>query len=332
MKSDINQFGKDIAAFIIPFFTEGNNMDYIWLEEALKSIKNQTDENWMIIIVDDNSSDPMCREKLSSLRSIYGSKLKLIFLEQNQGPGNARNEGIRFAYQNRCPFVLFLDSDDFAPPNRLEITRRIFSKNKNAGVVYSTFEVIDEYGIKTEKDQILPSILEIIQQHSDNPPQGKSVWRRIAIETGYVNLTSATSVRTELAYMYPFTNERVSEDFYTWLIYSASGWEFEYTGEVIVKYRIPRNTGSRTRDKLGGKHIFNMLKSIVDVRGFQYALDLAYENGEIENRDKKELMIEFCKKRAESMKLDNENEIALDYYRRAYDLDAVFTKKIGFEI
>lgn len=57
-------------------------MDYVWLEESLKSIKNQTDENWMIIIVDDNSSDPMCREKLSSLRSIYGSKLKLIFLSR----------------------------------------------------------------------------------------------------------------------------------------------------------------------------------------------------------------------------------------------------------
>lgn len=126
--------------------------------------------------------------------------------------------------------------------------------------MYSTFKVIDEYGIKAEKDQILPSILEIIQQHSDNPPQGKSVWRKIAIETGYVNWTSVTSVRTELAYMYPFTNERVSEDFYTWLIYSASEWEFEYTGEIIVKYRIPRNTGSRTCDKLDGKHISICLK------------------------------------------------------------------------
>lgn len=327
-----NHTNSLIAAFIIPFYSSGNEFDYAWLAEALKSIEDQTDDRWMIFLVDDASPDKNKKERFSQFKDRYGSRLELIYLSENQGPGNSRNVGIKAAYEKGCSFVLFLDSDDIAHPERVAVTRKIFTENQEVGVVYSSFSVIDEHGNITNESDILPSILEIIQQHKTAPVQGKGVWLKIATETGYINLTSATSVRTELAYKYPFPNERISEDYYTWLVYSASGWEYAYSNEIPAKYRIPANSGSRTRDMVGGRHVFNMIKSIIDVRGFQTALELACKNGEIPNNMISELMVKFCLRKAESMKLDDENEIAIDFYRRAMEIDPVLTKKMQINI
>ncbi len=323
-----NHVDNNKAAFIIPFYSSGNNRDYVWLSETLESVNKQTDKDWLIFVIDDASSDPDVKNKLLEISKSYESKIELIMLNDNKGPGNARNQGIKAAYEKGCPFILFLDGDDIAHPDRLAVTRKIFNENKDAGVVYSTFSIIDENGNDVCETEILPSINEIIQQHKTAPPQGRGVWIKIATETGYVNLTSSTSVRTELAFKYPFPDERVSEDYYAWLVYSASGWEYVFNADIPAKYRIPRKSASRTRTMLGGQHIFNTIKSVVDVRGFQTAIQLAIENGEIDQSIRKELMIKFCLKKAESMKLDGENEIAFDFLRRAYDIDSDMTEQM----
>lgn len=161
----------DSAAFIIPFYSTGNNDDYVWLEEALKSIEKQTDKNWIIFIVDDASPDKMSAERIYSIKEKYGEKVEVIFLNENKGPGNARNVGIKAAYKKGCPFVLFLDSDDMAHPKRVEVTRKLFDENPDTGVVYSSFEVIDEYGNYTDDKDILPSILEIIHHNKKILPR-----------------------------------------------------------------------------------------------------------------------------------------------------------------
>lgn len=317
------------AAFVIPLFNTGNPEEYIWLNETLKSIECQTDDDWIIIIVDDSSPDKKIKDFFQQFKKKYNDKIELIILPKNKGPGNARNVGIKRAYELGCPFILYLDSDDTAHPERLAVTRKIFSDKPLVGVVYSSFEVIDEYGNYVDEKDIIPSILEIIEQHRNHPLQGRGVWLKIALETGYINLTSATSVRTELAYEYPFPIERVSEDYYTWLVYSASGWEYAYSDIIPAKYRIPREVeGSRTRSMLGGQHNFNMIKSIVDVRGFQAALDLACISGEISESMKDELLIRFFLIKSKSMKRDGENDIAMDYYRRAYEIDKQMAYKI----
>lgn len=316
---------RNTAAFIIPFFSLGHDIDYIWLEETFKSVTAQSDNNWIAFIVDDASTDVNAPYRLFKIKEKYGERINVIFLPENKGPGNARNVGIKRAYDMGCPFVMFLDSDDLAHKDRLYITRKLFNENPKAGVVYSSFDVIDEYSKNVDNDKILPSILEIINQHKNAPPQGKGVWLKIATETGYINLTSATSVRTKLAYKYPFPDVRVSEDYYTWLVYSASGWEYVYSDLIPAKYRIPRNSDSRSRNAIGSTHMFNKMKSRIDIQGFEMALKIAEKNGEIKNEMKNELMIRFCLRKAESMKLDGENEIAIDLLKMANAINPELT-------
>jgi len=309
------------AAVVIPHYSTGTENELLWLKNALKSVQVQTDKDWKIIIVDDASPESSVKNFLRTISKESRNRIETIFLRKNKGPGNARNVGILRASMLGCPFILYLDSDDVASPERIERTRNAFMANPSVGVVYSSFDVIDENGKYVENMKILPSIREIQEQLRSDPPQGRGVWRKIGIETGYINLTSSTSVRTCVALKYPFPQERVSEDYYTWLVYSASGWEYMYLDSLCTKYRIPQNKdGSRTRSLVGGNHMFNLKKSLIDVKGFQKALELACNNGEISTDDKNLLMIAFLRKKAESMKKDGEDEIARNFIRKADSL------------
>lgn len=320
---------NETGAFIVPHYNDGNEIELKWFGEALNSIKLQTDNDWKIIVIDDASTSEKAISFLKQMKKYFSEKMEVIFLSENLGPGNARNIGIKRAFELGCPFVLYLDQDDISHPERLEVTRKIFNRQQEAGVVYSTFRVIDDNSDIVPKNKIIPSIQEILDSHVNNPPQGKNVWIRIATETGYINLTSSTSVRTDAALRCPFPIERVSEDYYTWLTYSASGYQFVYTPLIPSGYRIPQIVnGSRSRSSSGGTHTFNMIKSIIDMRSIQAAADIAYKNGSFTDKQIKEIKVRFCLKKSESMAIDGEKEISEDYIYRARDIDNELTEKL----
>jgi len=314
------------AAFIIPHFSTGIKIERRWLIEALDSINQQTDRNWKIIIVDDASPSQEDINFLKQLKNDFAEKMEIILLPENKGPGNARNIGIQKASELGCPFVLLLDQDDICHPKRVEVTREIFRTQPAVGVVYSTFQFIDEMGNHVPRENVMPSICEILDQHDTNPPQGKDVWIRIATDTGYINLTSTTSVRTDVAFKYPFPNERVSEDYYAWLVYSASGAEYAYSSLIPAKYRIPQD-GPRGRSSFGELYVFNIVKSVIDTRGFQAAAKLAQSRGELTEDQLKIIKIKFYIRKAKFMAIDGETEIAEDFYNRAMDVDKEMTEK-----
>jgi len=73
------------------------------LQEALHSVFSQECQDFETIVVDDGSTDGTL-EYLESL----GARIRLI-IQENLGPGAARNAGIRAAHGD---YVAFLDSDD----------------------------------------------------------------------------------------------------------------------------------------------------------------------------------------------------------------------------
>jgi hypothetical protein len=73
------------------------------LKEALDSIWNQTCRDFEVIVVDDGSTDQTL-EYLSSLGNMVTT-----LVQENEGPGAARNAGAKVA---KGKFIAFLDSDD----------------------------------------------------------------------------------------------------------------------------------------------------------------------------------------------------------------------------
>ncbi|MFC1596168.1 glycosyltransferase family A protein [Candidatus Margulisiibacteriota bacterium] len=324
------------AVFIIPHWSNnGSGLEKEWLNKTLETIKNQTDPNWKILIADGNSPSEEAKDYLRQLEQEFEGKLEVIFMPHSDGPGHARNVAIEKAYKDGHPFIVFLDADDLADPKRVEMARKVFLANENAGVVYSTFQVIDEHGNVVPVANLSESIVEILESHDTAPPQGKETWIKIATETGYTNLTSATSVRTEIAHSHPFPPEKVSEDYYAWLVYSASGAEFVYTPDTPTLYRIPQNTeGSASRSREGGKKGFYTTKCRVDEMGFEAASGIALERNTITAAQKEKLHIKFLLKEAETMGREEQFDLAKMCYSKAVNISseqtAAVVEEFGF--
>ena len=84
------------------------------LAEAIRSVRNQTMDDWQLIIVDDCSTD-------KTDKMVYGwndPRINYYRLAENSGsPVLPRNFGVRRA---KTRYVAFLDSDDIWLPNKLE--------------------------------------------------------------------------------------------------------------------------------------------------------------------------------------------------------------------
>ncbi len=81
-----------------------------FLPEALKSILQQTFTDFNVVVVDDGSTDGSAEY----LRSI-GDPRVLIVSQSNQGPGAARNAGLRYC---QAEYVALMDQDDLSLPDR----------------------------------------------------------------------------------------------------------------------------------------------------------------------------------------------------------------------
>jgi glycosyltransferase involved in cell wall biosynthesis len=313
------------AAFVIPFLGI-NETALKFLDETLENLMEQTDSNFRIVLVDDFSPYQGTCEHLTQLREKYQAVLHIISNDRNIGPGGSRNRGIRWAYEQQLPIILFADADDLSDRRRLEVVRKILMEDPGVSVVYSTCMIIDEHGKLVSRDKLAPSIVEILEGHDHDPVQGDNAWISIGIEKGYTNATSATAVRTELAFKYPFPQVRVSEDSHTWMRYAAGGGKFVYAPEIPSFYRIPQNTdGSASRSRVGGRHAFNMQKIETDTQGFLEALEIATRLSKIKPEQKEELLIKFYIKLGETMAKENEPALARELVAKAMAISVALT-------
>ena len=88
------------------------------IERAINSVRRQTRAPNEIILIDDASTDATY-EKLQSIASTDPSRMKVIGLNQNGGPGIARNAGWDAATGD---YIAFLDADDAWHCRKLEIS------------------------------------------------------------------------------------------------------------------------------------------------------------------------------------------------------------------
>jgi len=113
--------GEPKFSVVIPTY---NRLEF--LKQALSSVWAQTFTNYEIIVVDDGSNDGTMQYLQSLEQRVKG------VCQPNQGPGAARNRGVREA---RCDYVAFLDSDDLWFPWTLEIYCEVIEKHQHPSFV-----------------------------------------------------------------------------------------------------------------------------------------------------------------------------------------------------
>lgn len=92
-----------------------------FLENTIRSVQNQTYQDWELIIVDDNNPEAEARKETESLVMRFiaeDERIQYIKHPCNRNGAAARNTGIARA---QGEYVAFLDSDDEYTPRRLEI-------------------------------------------------------------------------------------------------------------------------------------------------------------------------------------------------------------------
>jgi len=279
--------------FVMPHYRENDAQAYRYFREAIQGLFAQTDPHWQLMIVDDASPAPV-RRQLQQLAEQHRGKIHVILEDNNRGAGHCRNIGIRAAAERGARIILFHDADDISHPERVARTREIFASRPDIDVIYAPFEVIDEQGGHVPVTQLTPSIRQILDVYR-HPPQGRDIWIDMGTRTGYINLTSATSVRTELALRQPFPEQRVSEDFHTWMRYAADGGYFHFEPSIPTHYRIPRHkAGSHSRARIGRD--FYLHKAAMDTDGFEQAMHMALQRNTISSDSIPQLRRSFRQK------------------------------------
>lgn len=112
------------------------------MQQALKSVSEQTYHVDNIIVIDDASTDNSFDivEKWSKQKEKEHS-ITLLRNKERQGPSYTRNLGIQAAWTYTDVFAL-LDSDDYYWPKKVEKSVEYFKKHSEIGMVYSDYETL----------------------------------------------------------------------------------------------------------------------------------------------------------------------------------------------
>jgi len=129
-----------MISIIIPVYNQAQK-----LSQCLDSIKNQTYNNYEIIIVNDGSTDNINKVINNFKKSLRVTRYALRVINQNnQGSNSARNRG---AEKAQGEFLLFCDADIVMKSDMLKIMLGTLQNNPQASYAYSSFK----YGAKTFK-------------------------------------------------------------------------------------------------------------------------------------------------------------------------------------
>lgn len=113
-----------------------------FVEKCVENILIQTYKNIEIILVDDCSKD-MTRELICKLEKNHPTVIKKVLSDVNNGPGGAKNEGLKIASGD---YITFVDCDDYLDVDHIAKIVDILKKNKNVDIVLSGFKKVDING------------------------------------------------------------------------------------------------------------------------------------------------------------------------------------------
>lgn len=153
----------DLVSIIIPTYNR-----LIFLKKAVESAMSQTYRNIEVIIIDAGSNDGTC-DYLKNLQKNHENSLKVFLSKENLNGSQARNMG---AKQAEGKWLAFLDDDDVALPNKIELQLDLALSNAKAVAVSSNYIVVKD---NKRKLVVLPQALSLQKMLQDNYLGGASV-------------------------------------------------------------------------------------------------------------------------------------------------------------
>lgn len=200
------------------------------IEEAIRSVQEQTYPFWELIVIDDHSSD-QTGEKVLELAS-EDSRICLKRNRKNLGVSRSRNRGVDLAGGN---WVAFLDSDDLWRRDKLEKQVRLIHQKKEAELIFTGSAFI-----RGSAKSVIPisyklSVPEVIS------------YRQLLKQN--VISCSSVLVRKELLLQYPMRHDNMHEDYAVWLQILKNGFQARGIDEPLLIYRLSPGSKSGHKNK-----------------------------------------------------------------------------------
>jgi len=136
---------QPMISIITPSYNASQFIDF-----TIQSVKNQTFQDWEMVIVDDCSTDDT-RDKLQ-MYADEDERIHVLFLEENSGAAVARNLALSHA---KGRYVAFLDSDDCWKREKLE-KQLSFMQQHGYAFTFTGYEMINNEGAPLNKQVDAP--------------------------------------------------------------------------------------------------------------------------------------------------------------------------------
>lgn len=230
------------VSIIIPNF---NNEKYI--EEAIKSVQNQSLKDIEIIIIDDCSTD----DSLNIIQNIAksDSRIKIIQNQKNLGAGPSRNAGLNIATGE---FIKFLDSDDTMDLDVLETMYNIAQETKK-DIVCGYMQHVNSDGNIRKYDQFF--------YKKSSMFNGKTI---APDDTPDLTPFNIVGIGDALYSRHLFDDIKFPalkwEDFATIPIIKHSAGEMAYIDKAVYNYKIHENNTTATDLKKKTPRIADIVK------------------------------------------------------------------------
>jgi len=145
-ESSLKNIRDEIGSFKyspkISIITPVYNVENIWLEKAINSVIDQVYENWELCLVDDGSTKEHIKKTLEKY-GLQDERIKVRYLEENQGISGASNQGLTMASGE---YIGLLDNDDELPINSLYEVTKLLQEHPDADMIYTDEDLITVKG------------------------------------------------------------------------------------------------------------------------------------------------------------------------------------------
>ena len=202
-----------LVSIIIPYYKKE-----LYLEQSIRSILNQTYQNFEIILINDDPENKIFISKFSKL----DHRIKLVHNENNLGAGLSRNKGLEIA---NGEYVAFCDSDDLWKNNKIEFQIELM-KRLNFTFSFTGYDIIDENNnfIKSRK---APGYVDFQKLRSSCD---------IGLSTVMIRKDIFKNVE------YRFANLRTKEDYVLWLKLAEDKITMKSIQENLTSWRKSKNS------------------------------------------------------------------------------------------
>lgn len=190
-----------------------------YISQAIGSVLAQTEQHWELLVIDDCSGDKTVEIVERFVRQ--DERIRLLINEQNQGTAYSRNRGFDLC---RGAYVALLDSDDLWRPEKLE-KQLAYAERSGADLIYTSYALIDGEEGSWLRDYRVPESTSLDKMLLEN-----------------MIGCSTVLLRRELIQKFRFTTQFFHEDYAMWLGMLRSGYRAAGVTEVLVDYRLHRNS------------------------------------------------------------------------------------------